>query len=173
MGHPFSCYCLVKSRSCRFTPLSVRMTKLYLNARYLSVAADPLYDAADGYSGRTFGGPGFGFVHPGHAGDVEVNPGGVFGEFLQEHGGRDGSAIAAACVLDVSDVGADLLTVFVVERETPETLAGCFQSLGEVLVGFFVVREDSGVLLAEGHGYGSRQRGGIDQVRCAELFRVG
>src|SRR6476646_10991996 len=64
--------------------------------------------------------PGLGFFRPRRAGDVEMQPRGVFGELLQEHGGGDGAAPAAPGVHDVGDARLDDLFVFVVERHAPE-----------------------------------------------------
>jgi len=47
----------------------------------------PLDDGADGDSGGPFGDPGLGGFYPGYSGDVEVDPGRVFGEDVEELGG--------------------------------------------------------------------------------------
>ena len=89
----------------------------------LLVAADPFEDAADAEAAGAFGDVGFGVFVPGHAGDVEVDPGGFVGEDVQELGCGAGSAPAAAGVFDVGDVGADLLVVFVAKGQTPDLFA--------------------------------------------------
>ena len=53
-----------------------------------------------------------------------MDPWGVFGESVQEFGCGDGAALAAAGVLDVANVAADLVVVFVAERQAPEFFAG-------------------------------------------------
>lgn len=52
----------------------------------LLVAADPFQDAADAEAAGAFGDEGLGVFVPGHAGNVEVDPGGVACEDLQELG---------------------------------------------------------------------------------------
>ena len=61
-------------------------------------------EGSDGYAAGAFGHPGFVFFEPCGSGDVEVNPGLVFDELLEEHGGGYGSAPAASGVLDVGDL---------------------------------------------------------------------
>src|SRR6266481_2757259 len=56
------------------------------------IRQDEVDQGAEGYAGGAFGEPGLGVVVPGGAGDVEVNPGRVAGEFLDEHGTGDGAA---------------------------------------------------------------------------------
>ena len=100
------------------------------------VGANPFHDAADSHTGGAFSGPGLGFVEPGETGYIEMEPRGILGELLEEHGCGDGSAVAATGVLDVGDVGADLLAIFVFERQAPEAFPGAGQRVGEVLEGF-------------------------------------
>src|SRR5271165_2304028 len=108
------------------------------------VSTDPFDDTADGDAAGSAGGPGLVGVEPGHAGDVEVQPGRVADEFLEEHGRVDGSAVAGeAGVLDVGDGGADLLAVLVLDGQAPEFFAGDFEGFGEMLVGVLIVGEDT------------------------------
>ena len=88
------------------------------------IAPHPFQDGADGNAAGAFGDEGFVFVDPGEAGDVEVNPGRVFGKDVKEFSGGDGSAVAAAGVLDVADVGLDHLGVFLAQGHAPELFAG-------------------------------------------------
>src|SRR5216683_2603460 len=93
-----------------------------------------------GYASRAFGEPGLGVVIPGGAGDVEVDPGGLAGKFLDEHGAGDrAAAFTAADVLDVSDGALDELAVIVVDGHLPHFFAGgfgaCEQLVGERLIG--------------------------------------
>src|SRR5208282_675160 len=73
-----------------------------------------LHQAAQGDSGGAFGDPRFALFHPGGAGYVEVDPGSVFGELFQEHGGEDGASPAASGIDHIGDVGFEILFVFVV-----------------------------------------------------------
>ena len=88
------------------------------------VAADPFDDGAHGDSGGALGQPRLGFLGPGAAGDVKVDPRGVGGELLEEHGGGDGSAGASAAVHDVADTALDQLAVVVGAGQAPELHAG-------------------------------------------------
>src|SRR5262245_27525654 len=63
-----------------------------------------------------------GGVHGG-AGDVEMGPGGVLDETLQELGGCDRPAVAAADVLHVGVLAVDQLVVGLGERHAPDPLA--------------------------------------------------
>jgi hypothetical protein len=117
--------------------------------------------------------PGFVVVDPGGAGDIEVDPGGVAYEFLEEHGGGCGSAIAgAACVHDVGDLGFDLVTVVVGAGHAPEFFAGDGGGVEELLGGRVVVGEEAGVEVAEGYADGSGEGGGVDEVGGAEGLGV-
>ena len=58
------------------------------------------------------------------AGDVQVHPGRVLDELLEEERGRDGACLAAADVLDVRDLAVELLLVIVEQRQLPDLLAG-------------------------------------------------
>src|SRR5712664_4751859 len=97
-------------------------------------------EGAEGYASGAFGEPGLGVIVPGGAGDVEVNPRRVAGEFLDEHGTGDGAAaFAAADVLDVGDGALDEFAVVVVDGHLPHFFADGFgtgeQFVGEGLVG--------------------------------------
>ncbi len=125
--------------------------------------------------------PGFGVVEPGGRGDVEVDPGnrnagGVGGfadEFFEEHGGRGGSAVAAAAgVHDVGDLALDLVAVVVGAGHAPEFFAGEGESVEEALRGLVVVGEEAGVDLAEGGADGAGEGGGVDEVGGAEGLGV-
>src|SRR5262245_34589381 len=88
-------------------------------------------------------------VHGG-AGDIEVRPGGVLDEALDELGGGDGAGVAAAAdVLYVCVLAVDQLVVGLVEGHAPDLLpcasAGALDLLGQLVV----VGEEAGVLLAE------------------------
>ena len=51
---------------------------------------------AHGHACAAFAGPGLGIVEPGGAGDIEVHPRRIAGEFAQEPGGDDGAGATAA-----------------------------------------------------------------------------
>src|SRR5258708_7859007 len=106
---------------------------------------DPLHQAANSNSGWPFGDPALGLFHPGYSRDVEMDPGRIGDEFLEEHGCGAGAAPASACVHDVGDVRTDLVQVFGIERQAPELLSGALQCLSEVLVDIVVIGEDAGV----------------------------
>src|SRR5260370_22696271 len=85
-----------------------------------SIGHHQVYEGTEGDAGGAFGEPGLGVVVPGSASDVQVNPRGLAGEFLDEHGAGDGaSAFAAADVLDVGDGALDEFTVIVVDGHLP------------------------------------------------------
>src|ERR1035441_4746710 len=131
-----------------------------------------LHQAAECDPRGAFGDPGFVVFHPGGAGYVEVDPGGVFGKFFQEHGGGDGAALAAAGVYDIGDVGLDTFFVFFVEGKTPHFFARLFVGAGEAVEHIVVAGKDSGVDVAEGHDDGAGQGGGVYQMRAAQLAGV-
>ena len=59
------------------------------------------------------------------AGDVQVDPGGVVDELLEEESAGDGAGLAVAHVLHVRHVALDLLLVLLVQGQLPELLARC------------------------------------------------
>src|SRR3972149_8653643 len=61
-------------------------------------------------------------LHPGGAGDVEVHPRGIAGEFLEEAAGRDRPGLASADVLQLPDVALYLLEILLVQRQFPRLL---------------------------------------------------
>src|SRR5262245_8917839 len=64
-----------------------------------------------------------GGVH-GCSGHVDVGPGRVLDEALQELGGGDGAAVASADVLHVGVLAVDQLVVALGKRHAPDLLAG-------------------------------------------------
>ena len=88
---------------------------------------------------------------------------------LQEFGGGDGSAIAAAGVLDVADVGLDQVGVFLAEGHPPELLAGGRKRGLELRERLVVVGERAGVDLAQRDTNRAGQRRSVNEVGCAEL----
>src|SRR5579862_2546403 len=75
---------------------------------------DKIDESAERHCRRTLGKPGFGVVQPSRAGHVDMDPGGVSSEFLQEHSRRAGAAPARTNVLDVCIDRFQLFAIFVV-----------------------------------------------------------
>src|ERR1700722_16512233 len=130
------------------------------------------HQTAQSDSRRALVNPWFLFLNPCGAGDIEMNPRSIFGKFLEEHGGVDGSAPASAGVDDVGDARFDVLFIFVVERQPPHFFAGLFVGLMEALIDSVVVRENASIGISEYHPHRYRERGGIHQMRAAKLARV-
>src|SRR6266478_4567239 len=118
------------------------------------IRQDEVDQGAEGYAGGAFGQPGLGVVVPGGTGNVQVNPGRVAGEFLDEHGAGNGAAaFAAADVLDVGDGSLDEIAVVVVDGHLPHFFADGFR-------------------VGEGGDDGAGESGGVDEMGGAELFGV-
>src|SRR5208282_2942935 len=128
----------------------------------------------DGYAGGAFGEPGAAFVDPAGGGDIEVDPRGVFGEFLDEPGGGDGAtAFAGAGVADIGDGALDHFLVLVVNGHGPHFFAGGFGAFEELIEIFARGAEGADVDIGEGDLDGAGERGGVNDVGDAELFGVG
>src|SRR5438552_16229267 len=125
----------LKSSSCRQTKSRLRLPEL----------TRELNQTSHGDSRWTFCDPGFRVFHPGGAGDVEMDPGRVLGEFLQKLGGSDRATPASAGVHKVGDVRFDLLFIFVVEGQPPHLFSGFVERCLEAVVDVVVVGEDSGI----------------------------
>src|SRR6267143_6659388 len=112
-------------------------------------------EGSEGHAGGAFGEPGLGVVVPGGAGDVQVNPGRVAGEFLDEHSAGDGaSAFAAADVLNIGDGSLDEIAIVVVNGHLPHFFTGGFGA-GEKFVRESLVRtEDANVDVGKGNDDG-------------------
>src|SRR5271157_1921591 len=98
------------------------MPRLYGRCALSTPSLYELHQAPHRDSRGTLGNPGLGILHPRGAGDIEVDPGSVFGEFLEEHSGGNGAAPTAAGIHHVGDVRLDDLLAFVVERQAPHLL---------------------------------------------------
>src|SRR5229473_1568794 len=145
------------------------MEKMILRSR----RHDEVDEGAEGYAGRPFGEPGLGVVVPGGAGDVQVNPGRVAGELLDEHGAGDGAAaFAAANVLDVGDGALDEFAVIVVDGHLPHFFANSFRTSEKLVREGLVGAENADVNVGEGHDDGAGESGGVDEMRGAELLGV-
>jgi hypothetical protein len=129
-------------------------------------------EGADGDAAGTFGDPRLVGFHPGCPGDIEMDPGSVFDEFLEEHCCGHGAAPASAGVHDVGDGGLDHLGVFGIDGHAPHFFAGALEGLGESVEEILVVAEDSDVGVAESDDDGPGKRGGVDEMSGTELARV-
>src|SRR5207249_9271932 len=99
-----------------------------------SIRQNEVDESAERHTSGTFGEPGLGVVVPSSAGDVQVNPGRVACEFLDEHGASDGAAaLAAADVLDIGDGPLDEIAVIVVNRHLPHFFASGFRAGQELI----------------------------------------
>jgi len=130
-------------------------------------------EGAEGHAGGAFGEPGLGVVVPGGAGDVQVDPGSVAGEFLDEHGAGDGAAaFPTADVLDVGDSSLDEFAVLVVDGHLPHFFASGFRT-GEKFVGEGLVGpEDADVDVGERDDDGAGEGRGVNETRGAKLLGV-
>ncbi len=144
-----------KSKKVNITLCDIHLATTPQTAGLLLVAPYPLQDAADAEAAGAFGDVGFGFLVPGHACNVEMDPGCFACEDVEELGCCDGSAPASAGVLDIGDVGADLLVILVAERQAPDFFSGDIECLVELLEGLVIVGETAGVDWAEGYDAGS------------------
>src|SRR5436305_1968598 len=122
--------------------LSTRRTDALRAPRF---SLDEVEKGADGDASRAFRAEGFRLVAPGRARDVEVRPGDSVGELLDEGGGGYRPGLAPADVLDVCDVGLDLLRVLLVERQLPELLADLAARLDHFVNEFLIRSEYAGV----------------------------
>jgi len=82
-----------------------------------------LDEEADRRARRPWGVPPLLLLHPGGAGDVEVDPRRAAHELLEEAAGRDGPGLAAADVLQLPDLAFDLLEILLVQRQLPRLLS--------------------------------------------------
>jgi len=113
-------------------------------------------ESAERHTSGTFGEPGLGVVVPSSAGDVQVNPGRVACEFLDEHGASDGAAaLAAADVLNIRDGPLDEIAVIVVNRHLPHFFASGFRAGQELIRKGLVGAEDADVDVGEGDNNGA------------------
>src|SRR6266851_5185982 len=148
-------------------------TRSMEQAILLSRRHDEVDEGAEGDARGTFGEPGLGVVVPGGAGDVEVNPWSVAGEFLDEHGAGDGAAaFSTADVLDVGDGALDEFAVVVVDGHLPHFFTDGFRAGQELSSKCLVGAEDADVNVGEGDDDSTGQRGGVDEVGGAELFGI-
>src|SRR5215203_5380374 len=137
---------------------------LFRAARTRRLALDEVEERADGDARGALRAEGLGLVAPCRAGDVEVRPGDAVGELLDEGSGGDGAGLAPADVLDVGDVGLDLLGVLLVERQLPELLADLPARLDDFVDQLLIRAEDARVHVAEGDRDRARQRRHVDDA---------
>ena len=63
-------------------------------------------------------------LRPGDACDIEMGPGHIADEMLQEHGTGGGTCLTRpAGIFDVGDLGLDMLGIIAVHRKAPNPLA--------------------------------------------------
>ena len=91
----------------------------------------------------------------------------------RNHAAVDAPAPPAADVLNIGDGALDLVAIVVVERHVPHLLARRFGAGQHPLREGLVGAEDAAIDGAERDDDGSGQRGGIDQMRGAELLGIG
>ena len=100
---------------------------------------------------------------PGDAGDVEMRPGHVADELLQEDGTGGAARLAAPPdILDVGDVGLDVLLVGLAERQPPQQLAGLLGRRQQLAGQRLVIAEQARLLVPQRHDHGAGQRRQID-----------
>src|SRR5713101_1192685 len=125
------------------------------------IRQDEVDEGAEGYAGGAFGEPGLGVVVPGGAGDVQVNPGRVAGEFLDEHGAGDGAAaFAAADVLYIGEGALNEIAVIVVDGHLPHFFAGDFCAGEKFVSEGLVGAKDTNIDVGEGNDDGASESGG-------------
>src|ERR1700733_709610 len=73
---------------------------------------------------RPSGAAFLGSAEPGGAGDVEVRPLQVLGEFGEERSRRGGAAFTSADIGDVREITLQLVYVFLTDRQPPGTVVG-------------------------------------------------
>src|SRR5579859_40703 len=156
------------------TPRAMHWASLDISTSLdISIGHDQVYQRAQGYAGGAFGEPGLGVVVPRGAGDVQMDPGGIAGEFLDEHGAGDGAAaLAAADILDVGYGAFDEFAVVVINGHLPHFFAGGFgagqEFVGEGLVG----AEDADVDIGQGDHDGARKSSGVNEMGGTKLLGV-
>eukprot|EP01022_Parablepharisma_sp_SALTPOND_P021765 TRINITY_DN435_c1_g1_i1.p1 TRINITY_DN435_c1_g1~~TRINITY_DN435_c1_g1_i1.p1 ORF type:complete len:1304 (+),score=494.29 TRINITY_DN435_c1_g1_i1:15351-19262(+) len=126
---------------------------------------------------RTTGGTLGGAALPGGTGDVQVGPGVLAGEALQEAGGGDAATRLAADVGDIGEVGLQLFLVDVLDGHAPGGVtglaAGSQQRVGQLVVGGIFTGEQARVVMAQCHDAGAGEGGDIDHGGRLEAFHVG
>ena len=99
-----------------------------------------------------------------------MDPRGVAGEFLDEHGAGNGAtAFAAADVLDIGDGALDEFAVLIVEGHLPHFFAGSFGAGEQLVREGLVGAEHADVDIGEGDNDGPGQCSGVNEMCGAEL----
>src|SRR5204863_2666025 len=108
------------------------------------------------------------------AGNVEVRPRHVTDELLEEEAGSEGAAVTvAARVLDVGDLGVDLLAVVVGQRQGPHLLPRPLGGVAHLLDPRVAVPHQAGDLVPEGDHARAGQGGQVDDGVDAGLHGQG
>ncbi len=102
-----------------------------------------------------------------------MDPRSVAGEFLDEHGAGDGAAaFSAADVLDVGERTFDEFAIFVVGGELPHFFTGGFGAGEKFVCPSLIGTKDTNIDIGESDDDGAGERGGVDDVRDAELLGI-
>src|SRR6266853_1517591 len=127
----------------------------------LLIRHDEMDESAKSHAGGAFGEPRLGVVIPGRAGDVQMNPRRVAGEFLDEHGAGDGAAaFAAADVLYIGEGALNEIAVIVVDGHLPHFFAGDFCAGEKFVSEGLVGAKDTNIDVSEGNDDGAGESGG-------------
>src|SRR5690349_13589982 len=118
----------------RRKPAVQNLASIPVRSCLICEAAHELDETAHRDPRRPFGNKWLIFFNPGSACDVEMDPGLVFDKFLQKHGCRYRAGVPSAGVHDVSDIGANLLAIFIVERKPPYLFACLMRSLLKAVI---------------------------------------
>src|ERR1035441_7611698 len=98
----------------RRTKLEVASLRLHL------VTPHPLQNRPHRDAAWSLGNVRFVLFDPCHAGDVQMDPGCIFREHLEELGSSNRAAPPSSRVLDIADIAFDHLGVFFAQRQAPE-----------------------------------------------------
>src|SRR5208283_5053702 len=91
-----------------------------------------------------------------------MRPGRVVDVLREERRGRDGAAVAAAGVLDVSHVALDLVLVLLPQRQRPDAVTGAVGGRADFLLQHVVITEETGRDTAESDDAGAGESGEVD-----------
>src|SRR5947207_5535721 len=116
----------------------------------LIMVGDKAVEQADAKGGGAFRHGRRVLFGPGDPGDVEMRPGHIVDETLDELGADNAAGAAVAGdVLDVGGIAVDRPVVAVAERQPPDRLADGLASGDQPLGQLVVVGEEPGILMAE------------------------
>ncbi|GBC83584.1 hypothetical protein HRbin10_02734 [bacterium HR10] len=112
-------------------------------------------------------------VEPCRPGDVHVRPRRLFGELLQEIGGRDRSGLAPPHILEIGDLALELLAILGIQGHRPELLPGLAPGGDQLLDQRSIIAEDGRIDRPEGDHAGSGERGQVHDLLRPEPTRIG